>query len=351
MAGELGASSSRRLDDARCGVVRPAGCFGAVVAAGRCWYDRWARRWRGLIWASCGCCGDPGVALMGPRCRVPWPGMGRATPGPCARSPGWRCVLGPAERAPLAQVGRHRWYRPTSTPTWTLRAGRSVDGSPTRATVLDRGGATTRPAGVAAAAVTATVTVLRRPAPALRPVSHVSAERISPGRARRCPQRSCVDPSMSSVATDRSRVRRQPGGPGADQSLQRRHRHPRCTLECAGPVDPETSPRQPSTSPAVRPTPAPASAQEAPSCSLSQPPRRPDRDLLPALPPAFVRLPQHLRHRQHHGPSPRMSNALSSMNTKIRLLTRIAYGSSADALIALALLAHGGHRPTLPGRT
>jgi transposase len=47
-----------------------------------------------------------------------------------------------------------------------------------------------------------------------------------------------------------------------------------------------------------------------------------------------------------------MSNALiESTNTKIRLLTRVAFGfHSPDALIALALLAHGGHRPTLPGR-
>jgi transposase len=48
-----------------------------------------------------------------------------------------------------------------------------------------------------------------------------------------------------------------------------------------------------------------------------------------------------------------LSNALvESTNTKIRLLTRIAYGfRSADALIALALLALGGHTPTLPHRT
>jgi transposase len=40
-----------------------------------------------------------------------------------------------------------------------------------------------------------------------------------------------------------------------------------------------------------------------------------------------------------------------SVNTKIRLLTRIAFGfKSPDALIALAMLSLGGHRPTLPGR-
>ena len=48
-----------------------------------------------------------------------------------------------------------------------------------------------------------------------------------------------------------------------------------------------------------------------------------------------------------------LSNArVESTNTKIRLLTRIAFGfHSADALIALAMLALGGHTPTLPGRT
>jgi transposase len=71
--------------------------------------------------------------------------------------------------------------------------------------------------------------------------------------------------------------------------------------------------------------------------------------------PAFVRLQRTIvRHRASidaaldHG----LSNALiESTNTKIRLLTRVAFGfHSADALIALALLAHGGHRPSLPGR-
>jgi transposase len=45
-----------------------------------------------------------------------------------------------------------------------------------------------------------------------------------------------------------------------------------------------------------------------------------------------------------------LSNAIvESTNTKIRLLTRIAYGfHGPEALIALALLALGGHRPQLP---
>jgi transposase len=43
---------------------------------------------------------------------------------------------------------------------------------------------------------------------------------------------------------------------------------------------------------------------------------------------------------------------IESVNTKIRLLTRIAFGfRSPDALIALAMLHLSGHRPALPGRT
>jgi transposase len=48
----------------------------------------------------------------------------------------------------------------------------------------------------------------------------------------------------------------------------------------------------------------------------------------------------------------RLSNALiESVNAKIRLITRIAFGfKNVDALIALAMLSLGGHRPALPGR-
>ena len=47
-----------------------------------------------------------------------------------------------------------------------------------------------------------------------------------------------------------------------------------------------------------------------------------------------------------------LSNGLiESTNTKIRLITRMAFGfRSPEALIALALLSLGGHRPTLPAR-
>jgi len=47
-----------------------------------------------------------------------------------------------------------------------------------------------------------------------------------------------------------------------------------------------------------------------------------------------------------------LSNGLiESTNTKIRLITRVAFGfRSPEALIALALLSLGGHRPALPAR-
>jgi transposase len=47
-----------------------------------------------------------------------------------------------------------------------------------------------------------------------------------------------------------------------------------------------------------------------------------------------------------------LSNGLvESMNTKICLITRMAFGfKEPTALIALAMLGLGGHRPHLPGR-
>jgi transposase len=71
--------------------------------------------------------------------------------------------------------------------------------------------------------------------------------------------------------------------------------------------------------------------------------------------PAFVRLARAItEHRAAiqaaltHG----LSNGLvESVNTKIRLLTRVAFGfKSSDALIALAMLSLGGLCPPLPGR-
>jgi transposase len=47
----------------------------------------------------------------------------------------------------------------------------------------------------------------------------------------------------------------------------------------------------------------------------------------------------------------RSNGLVESVNTKIRLLTRIAFGfKDPEALIALAMLALGGYRPGLPGR-
>lgn len=72
--------------------------------------------------------------------------------------------------------------------------------------------------------------------------------------------------------------------------------------------------------------------------------------------PAFVHLAKRITTAREriiatleHG----LSNALTeSVNTKIRLITRIAFGfHSAHALIALAMLSLGGHKPTLPDRT
>jgi transposase len=71
--------------------------------------------------------------------------------------------------------------------------------------------------------------------------------------------------------------------------------------------------------------------------------------------PAFVALQRRIvKHRAaiEAALDSGLSNALiESTNTKIRLLTRIAFGfHSPDPLIALALLALGGHAPSLPGR-
>ncbi len=70
---------------------------------------------------------------------------------------------------------------------------------------------------------------------------------------------------------------------------------------------------------------------------------------------AFVDLQRRIvKHRAsilaaiEHGLS---NGRIESVNTKIRLITRVAFGfRSPEALIALAMLNLGGHRPTLPGR-
>lgn len=71
--------------------------------------------------------------------------------------------------------------------------------------------------------------------------------------------------------------------------------------------------------------------------------------------PAFVDL-QHgcVKHQDsilaaiEHGLS---NGRIESVNTKIRLITRIAFGfATPEPLIALAMLSLGGHPPALPGR-
>jgi transposase len=71
--------------------------------------------------------------------------------------------------------------------------------------------------------------------------------------------------------------------------------------------------------------------------------------------PAFVALARSItahRPRILDSIEHQLSNGLvESVNTKIRLLTRIAFGfHSAQPLIAIAMLTLGRHRPTLPGR-
>jgi hypothetical protein len=74
----------------------------------------------------------------------------------------------------------------------------------------------------------------------------------------------------------------------------------------------------------------------------------------PPLPhPAFVHLAKRItaiRGKIHATLDHRLSNALiESVNTKIRLLTRLAFGfRSADALIALAMLSLAGLDPSYP---
>jgi len=71
--------------------------------------------------------------------------------------------------------------------------------------------------------------------------------------------------------------------------------------------------------------------------------------------PSFVKLQKSIvKHRTsilasiEHGLS---NGRIESMNTKIRLITRVAFGfKSPEALIALAMLSLGGHKPLLPGR-
>ncbi len=71
--------------------------------------------------------------------------------------------------------------------------------------------------------------------------------------------------------------------------------------------------------------------------------------------PAFVKLARTIREhkaRIHAALIHGLSNArVESMNQKLRLIMRRAFGlRSVEALIGLAMLAHGGLCPPLPGR-
>ena len=71
--------------------------------------------------------------------------------------------------------------------------------------------------------------------------------------------------------------------------------------------------------------------------------------------PAFVKLQKSIvKHRERilDAREHDLSNGLiESCNTKIRLITPMAYGfASPEPLIALALISLGGHRPALPAR-
>jgi transposase len=71
--------------------------------------------------------------------------------------------------------------------------------------------------------------------------------------------------------------------------------------------------------------------------------------------PSFIELQRRIvNHREaiENALDSGLSNALAeAVNTKVRLLTRIAFGfHGPEPLIALAMLSLGGHPPTLPGR-
>ncbi len=72
--------------------------------------------------------------------------------------------------------------------------------------------------------------------------------------------------------------------------------------------------------------------------------------------PAFVKLARSITDHRHSIEAALvhdLSNArVEAINTRLRLLTRIAFGfRSADALITLAMLSLGGYCPPLPGRS
>jgi transposase len=220
-------------------------------------------------------------------------------------------------------------------------------------------------------------------------ITHVSADGadwISAVVTRRCPSAvRCADPfhvvKWATEALDDVRrqawnaARSQPGGRSRPDPMVART-HPSGRRRCregaqARPlraVEEPRAPHHPTGREARldrqdRPEAAPGlPAQGRPPAGLPARLRRGrrgarDLDLLgPPLPhPQLRRPPAPDRHTR--GPilaaiEHRLSNGrIESVNTKIRLITRVAFGfKSPDALIALAMLNLGGHRPVLPGR-
>ncbi len=82
---------------------------------------------------------------------------------------------------------------------------------------------------------------------------------------------------------------------------------------------------------------------------LDRHPRRPD-DPFHMVEQATSALAQVRRHAWNHARA-QASKGLESANTRIRLITRIAFGfGDPAALIPLAMLSPSGYRPPPPGR-
>ena len=243
----------------------------------------------------------------------------------------------PAGNAPPCTPSSMRW-RPrgrVDAPRSPMSPPTAPTGSPTWSPTLPERGA------------------LRRPVPCRR-LGHRGPRRgAPPGLERRPPRRS----------HPQSRV-------GPRPTRHRGHRTSASTADAPGTRcgrTRRTSPTSsgPSWTGSPRPTPgstAPTYSKKACARSSNSPPTRPPRHWTGgSAGPAAAASKRSSRcnaassaHRAQilaaieHGLS---NGRIESVNTKIRLITRIAFGfANPDPLIALAMLTLGGHRPTLPGR-